>query len=183
MRIFGIDPGSTVTGYGVIDIAGAKTHHIDNGVVRPKAGRPYLERLHHIFVELERLLAQFRPSVVAIEQVFLAKNAHSALQLGQARGVALLAAARAGCLVHEYATRTVKQSIVGVGSATKQQIQFMISKQLALPEAPAEDAADALAIALTHARLQSPQFAKSAIAFPATQSTALSRAIAKKLSE
>lgn len=151
MRIFGIDPGSTITGYGIIDACGNQLRHVDNGVIRPKASASYPERLLQIFESLERLLTSFAPMAVAIEEVFVAKNVHSALHLGQARGVAILAAIRRGLPVHEYSTRTVKQSVVGYGNASKEQIQQMTVRLLGLQEVAATDAADALAVAITYA--------------------------------
>lgn len=151
MRIFGIDPGSTVTGYGVVDAEGNQLRHVDNGVVRPRTSASYPERLLQIFESLDRLLTSFAPMVVAIEEVFVAKNVHSALHLGQARGVAILAAVRMGLPIHEYSTRTVKQSVVGYGNASKEQIQQMTARLLGLTEVAATDAADALAVAITHA--------------------------------
>ncbi|MBI2345397.1 MAG: crossover junction endodeoxyribonuclease RuvC [Deltaproteobacteria bacterium] len=151
MRIFGIDPGSSITGYGVIDRDGRRLSHIDNGIIRPKVGSPYTARLGTIYDALVKLLRQFAPNTVAIEEVFVAKNVHSALHLGQARGVAILAATQAGCPVHEYPSRTVKQAIVGYGNATKEQIQVMTARLLGLPQTATTDAADALAVAITHA--------------------------------
>lgn len=152
MRIFGIDPGSQVTGYGIIQANGTRLQHIDNGVIRPKAKLPYADRLAYIFEHLTKRMAEFRPNFVAIEEVFFSKNPRSALHLGQARGIALLIAAQANITIHEYSTRAVKQAITGYGNATKQQIQFMTAKMLKLPEPAAEDAADALAVAITHAQ-------------------------------
>lgn len=148
MRIFGIDPGSTVTGYGIIAIEGNRLRHIDNGIIRPKSSAPYPDRLALIYESLVKLLHQFTPTTVAVEEVFVAKNVRSALHLGQARGVAILAATQAGLPIHEFSTRTVKQAIVGYGNATKEQIQMMTARLLHLPEQAAVDAADALAVAI-----------------------------------
>lgn len=158
MRILGIDPGSLITGYGVIEVVERKAQHIDNGIIRPARGAEYAERLAFIFAQLGDCIRRYQPSVCAIEEVFVAKNVRSALHLGQARGVALLCAAQAGLPIVEYSTRTIKQTVVGNGNATKAQIQFMTARLLGLPETATEDAADALAVAITHAHhgLSSP---------------------------
>lgn len=152
MRIIGIDPGSHRTGYGIIDVAGRTLTHVDNGVI--EAGRKLAlpARLAYIFDHLCQIITKHRPTCAAIEEVFYAKNVQSMLSLGQARGVALLAAARAELAVHEYSTRVIKQTVVSYGNATKTQIQFMTAKYLGLPEVASEDAADALAVAITHAQ-------------------------------
>lgn len=157
-RILGIDPGSQITGFGVVEAHGNRLVHVDNGIIRPTK-KAYADRLAYIFDALTAQIAACAPVAVAIEAVFVGKNMRSALHLGQARGVALLCAAKAGLPVHEYATRDVKQAVVGYGNATKQQIQFMTAKLLGLPEPATEDAADALAVAITHARYaQKPAF-------------------------
>lgn len=150
-RIFGIDPGSVITGYGVIERHGGRLVHIDNGVIRPPAAATHAARLVQIHAALLTLLGHFAPAVVAIEEVFVAKNAQSALRLGQARGVAILATSQAGLLIHEYSSRAVKQAITGYGNATKEQIQKMTARLLHLREPATTDAADALAVAITHA--------------------------------
>ncbi len=148
--VLGIDPGSRITGYGVIEAYGRKTAHIDNGIARPNPRLAHAARLNYIFDKLCQIIAQYSPTEIAIEEVFVSRNVLSALLLGQSRGIALLAAARANLPIYEYSTRLVKQSVVGYGNADKNQIQFMTSKLLKLPEPAAEDAADALAVALTH---------------------------------
>lgn len=150
MRILGIDPGSVITGYGVVERVGNRLRHIDNGVIRPPAGAEYPARLAYIYDALRACVERFAPQALAIEEVFVAKNVRSALHLGQARGIALLVAAQGGLPIAEYSTRTVKQSVVGNGAATKEQVQYMVTKLLALPEPPTADAADALAVAITH---------------------------------
>ncbi len=152
MRILGIDPGSHCTGYGLIDVEGRKLAHLDNGIIEPGKKLALGQRLAVIFEQLSQLVAQHRPTHVAIEEVFYAKNVQSMLSLGQARGIALLVAARAELTIHEYSTRLIKQTVVGHGNATKAQIQFMTAKHLGLPEVAWEDAADALAAAITHAQ-------------------------------
>lgn len=151
MIIFGIDPGSRVTGYGIICCEGSQVRHVDNGAVIPSPTLSPAQRLHYIYTELLRLLNQTRPTVVAVEEVFVANNPRSALTLGQARGVALAAAAACALPVVEYSTRLVKQAMVGYGNATKEQIQSMVRRLLSLPESAMADASDALAVAITHA--------------------------------
>lgn len=150
MKIIGVDPGSRVTGYGVIEKMGRDWRHIDNGVIAPRARLPMHERLHHIYTGLIALIRTHVPSALALEQVFLDQNPQTAIKLGQARGMALLAAAECNLEFAEYTPLAVKQAIVGYGRATKAQMQSMVQRHFALPEVPCEDAADALAIALTH---------------------------------
>ncbi len=151
MIIFGIDPGSRVTGYGIVRCEGSRVQHVDNGAVIPNAQLSPAQRLHFIYTELVKILDQVRPAVVAVEEVFVANNPRSALTLGQARGVVLAAAAACGLPVVEYSTRLVKQALVGYGNATKEQIQSMVRRLLSLPESAMTDASDALAVAITHA--------------------------------
>jgi crossover junction endodeoxyribonuclease RuvC len=149
-RIIGIDPGSRRTGYGVIDIAGSKISYVTSGIVRlPEAGLP--ERLKIIFDGVSQIIQQYQPDHMAIEEVFMSQNAGSALKLGQARGAAIVAGVNGGLPVGEYSARSVKQSVVGTGAADKSQVQMMIVQLLKLSESPAEDAADALAVAICHA--------------------------------
>jgi len=151
--ILGIDPGSRITGYGVINFTAGKPVYISSGCIRlPNESLP--ERLKVIFNGVCELIHQFSPQEFAIEEVFLAKNASSALKLGQARGAAIVAATHADLPVFEYSARKVKQSVVGKGSADKAQVQHMVKHILGLPGDPQADAADALAIALCHAHLK-----------------------------
>jgi crossover junction endodeoxyribonuclease RuvC len=150
--VLGVDPGTAATGYGVVERPDAgPVRLIECGVVRPPAQRPLAEKLAVIFEELTHLIARHRPDAVAVENVFVARNVRSSLVLGHARGVILLAAARAGLPVAEYAPREVKSAVAGAGGATKTQIQLMVARLLRLktPPEPA-DAADGVAIALTH---------------------------------
>lgn len=148
-RIIGIDPGSRRTGYGVIDIVGSKVSYVTSGIIRlPEKSLP--ERLKIIFDGVSQIIEQYKPEQMAIEEVFLAHNPSSALKLGQARGAAIVAGGNAGLPVGEYSARSVKLAVVGTGSADKSQVQMMIVQLLRLSEAPAEDAADALAIAICH---------------------------------
>lgn len=149
MRVLGIDPGSNVTGYGVVEKNGSGVKHIDNGCYRTKAAT-FSQKLHEIFSSLQAVMEKYEPDVVAVEKVFLAKNAMSALKLGESRGVALLAASLVNLPVYEYSTREVKQAVTGYGQATKDQIQKMVQRILGLPETAAEDASDALAVAICH---------------------------------
>jgi crossover junction endodeoxyribonuclease RuvC len=148
--ILGIDPGSRRTGFGVIRQNGSKSEYISSGVIRiPETELP--QRLKVIFDAIGEIIAMHHPEEVAIENVFMAKSAGSALKLGQARGAAIVAAVNCNLPVFEYEARKVKQSVVGTGAATKIQVQHMVKTLLNLPGDPQEDAADALAIALCHA--------------------------------
>ncbi len=150
-RILGIDPGSMRTGFGVIEIvANNSTICITHGFVANLAKADTGERLLNIHRSLINLIETHQPHEVSIEQVFMNNNAQSALKLGQARGVALVAAAQFGLPIYEYSPRTIKQSVAGYGAAEKNQIQHMIKLLLKMPESPQSDAADALAAALCH---------------------------------
>jgi crossover junction endodeoxyribonuclease RuvC len=149
-RILGIDPGSRLTGIGVIEIAGPRSRCLTHEVIRLGDG-PLPARLLALMQRLRALCAEFRPDEVAMEQVFVHRNVASALVLGEARGVAVCAIAEAGLPLHEYAPASIKQAIAGNGRADKTQVQHMVRILLNLPGSPAEDAADALACALCHA--------------------------------
>jgi len=151
MRILGIDPGSRTTGYGLIEQQGNHLLHLENGAIITRSGSPLADRLALIYAQLEELIQKFQPDAVAVEQVFMAKNPASALKLGHARGVALLAGVRAGLPVAEYSALQVKSAVVGYGQAAKAQVQQMTRTLLCLPEIAQEDAADALAVAICHA--------------------------------
>jgi crossover junction endodeoxyribonuclease RuvC len=150
-RILGIDPGSRNAGYGVIEIEGSRVLPLDHGVIRVPASEALGTRLQKLHAALIEVIERHRPHEVAIEEVFTAHNIRSALVLGQARGVLLLAASSGGCEVHEYAARAVKKAIAGYGQADKTQVGQMVKSLLGLSKVPAQDAADALAIALCHA--------------------------------
>jgi crossover junction endodeoxyribonuclease RuvC len=155
MRVFGIDCGTEVTGFGVVESSETAREPLlvakAMGAIRLARSRPLTERLEQIFRELTDELEHWRPDAVAIEEVFYSVNAKSALKLGQVRGVALLAAARQGLPVAEYAPLKIKSSVVGYGMAQKEQVQFMVARLLRLEEVPQPaDAADALAIAICH---------------------------------
>lgn len=153
MRILGIDPGSRFTGYGVIDVQGDRVRPVAQGVIRAGSGE-FTERLGIIFEGIRQVIDEHAPTEVAVETVFVSRNAASALKLGQARGAAVCAAISRGLPVAEYSPRSVKQAIVGRGGADKVQVQHMVCVLLQLGEAPAEDAADALAVALCHQHTQ-----------------------------
>ena len=149
IRILGIDPGSRVTGYGVIDQDGQQIHYVASGCVRAR-GESLAERLGIIFDGVTEIIREFLPGEMAIEQVFMSKNADSALKLGQARGAAICAGVQAGVPVEEYAARQIKQAVVGRGGATKEQVQHMMCVLLSLQQTPPSDAADALGVAVCH---------------------------------
>ena len=155
MRVFGIDCGTEVTGFGVVDSDEAarqpRLHCCAMGGIRLAKSRTMAQRLDEVFEELSAELERWRPDAVAIEEVFYSVNAKSALKPGQVRGVALLAAARRGIPVAEYAPLRIKSSVVGYGLAGKGQVQFMVARLLELAELPEPtDAADALAVAICH---------------------------------
>lgn len=149
LRIMGIDPGSRKTGFGIIDIIQNKPHYIASGVIKLD-GDDLAQRLARIFTDLQTLIQQYQPTIVAVEEVFMANNASSALKLGQARGAAITAVAIHQLPVAEYAARKIKQTIVGYGQAEKDQVQQMVMQLLKLNKKPQVDAADALAAALCH---------------------------------
>lgn len=147
--ILGIDPGSRITGYGVIRQTGRQLTYLGSGCIRMNTAE-LPARLKLIYAGISEIITQFSPDYFAIEQVFMAKNADSALKLGQARGAAIVAAVNHDLPVFEYAARQVKQTVVGLGSAEKSQVQHMVRTLLKLAANPQADAADALAIAITH---------------------------------
>ena len=152
--LLGIDPGSRTTGYGLVKVVNGKQQYLDSGCIRIVKGNeklPLADRLRIVFDSISNLIADHHPDEVAIERVFLSKNADSALKLGQARGVAIVAAAVHALDVAEYSALEVKKSVVGTGRATKEQVQHMVTAILGLNRSPQADAADALAIALCHA--------------------------------
>jgi crossover junction endodeoxyribonuclease RuvC len=148
--ILGIDPGSRKTGFGVIKTSGDKCEYLASGVIHV-AEFEFAERLKQIYSCLQTIIHEHAPTMMVVEQVFMAKNANSALKLGQARGAAITAGAVAGLDVHEYSARQIKQAVVGTGAAEKIQVQHMVKMLLKLNQSPQEDAADALAAALCHA--------------------------------
>lgn len=153
LRILGLDPGLARMGWGVIDVSGTRLSHVAHGVLRSDAKAELCERLLVLHDAISAVIAELRPAALAIEQAFVAKDASAALKLGQARAVVLLAAAREGLVVAEYAPNHVKKSIVGVGHAEKAQVQAMVRRLLPTAQVEAADAADALACAIAHAHL------------------------------
>ena len=153
LRILGIDPGSRKTGYGLIENTGNRTRHLASGCIRLNAKHPLSDRLSMLSKELEQLIEEFRPDCGVVEKIFFAKNAQSALTLGHARGVILLKFSERNLPIHEYQTLKIKQTVVGVGRADKDQVQHMVKILLNLQNKLQEDEADALAVAITHAHL------------------------------
>lgn len=149
IRILGIDPGSTVTGYAVVDFEGRTTRYVDSGCIR-LGKEPMPTRLMMIHQGVQELIAMYRPKEFAIEQIFMHANPNSALKLGQARGVALAVAALNALPIGEYAPKAIKNAVVGTGGASKEQVQHMVKVILGLEGKIQADAGDALAIALTH---------------------------------
>ncbi|MFS4437242.1 crossover junction endodeoxyribonuclease RuvC [Paracoccaceae bacterium GXU_MW_L88] len=151
MRIIGIDPGLRRMGWGIVDVAGAKCSHVANGVCTSEGSEDLALRLLSLYRQLSDVIARFAPTLAAVEQTFVNKDAVGTLKLGQARGIALLAPAEAGLPIGEYAPNAVKKTVVGVGHAEKAQVDHMVRMQLPGVEIAGPDAADALAIALCHA--------------------------------
>ena len=154
IRIIGIDPGSRSTGYGIVDTDGIRLTHVASGFVKSGEG-DWAERLRTIYAGLDEIIDTHAPGELAIEKVFLHRNPSSALKLGQARGVAILAGALRSLVVHEYSPNEVKQAVTGRGHASKEQIQYMTKILLSLREPPQTDEADALAVAICRAHLRS----------------------------
>lgn len=152
--LLGIDPGSRKTGFGIIRIDRNQPSYVTSGTIRLPVKEPLGLRLKVLYESLSEIIATHQPTVAAIESVFMAKSADSALKLGHARGAAMVACVMNDLEVHEYAARQIKQSVVGTGAATKQQIQHMVTVLLGLSAEPAEDAADGLAAALCHCHTQ-----------------------------
>ncbi len=150
MRVLGIDPGSRRTGWGVVQLEGTRLRHMGAGTIAVPEKLPLAKRLYMIHQGLRQVIAEHEPGVVAVEEIFFAKYANAALKLGHARGVALLAAAESELEVHEYPPAIVKRTVVGRGAADKTQVGRLITALLGLKQPPEEDAADALAVAITH---------------------------------
>jgi len=151
MRILGIDPGSAVTGYGIVDREAGALVHVAHGTVRPLAKTTLPVRLDHLYRTIGDIIAAHAPDCASIEDVFVAASARSALVLGQARGAILASVAAAGLPVSEYSPTRIKSGVAGSGRASKQQVKVMVKRLLALDRLPVADAADALAAAITHA--------------------------------
>ncbi len=157
MVIIGIDPGFAITGYGILDYSGNKFKLLDVGVITTEAGMELSDRLLVLNNGLDALITQYRPDAMAVEELFFNTNVKTAIKVGHGRGVALLAAAKAGVRVFEYTPLQVKQSVVGYGRAKKEQVQQMVKVLLNMEKVPKpDDAADALAIAICHAHSSGP---------------------------
>lgn len=152
-RVLGLDPGSLRTGFGIIDCTIRTEKHVASGCIRA-TGDDFASRLRQIHVAILELVAEYRPDEVAVEQVFMHRNADSALKLGQARGAALCAAVVSGAAVYEYAPRAIKLAVVGTGAADKARVSTMVQAMLAICEPDTADASDALAVALCHGQVQ-----------------------------
>ncbi|MFC1932139.1 crossover junction endodeoxyribonuclease RuvC [Chloroflexota bacterium] len=151
MRILGVDPGTIAMGYGVIESSDDKVTMIDCGALTTPARSPIGERLSYFYNQLVEIVSRYQPDVVAVEQPFIAKNVKSALAIGRAQAVAILAAANKGVLAYEYTPTQIKQRVANYGASSKEQIQEMVKLQLGLSQIPQpSDAADALAVALCH---------------------------------
>ncbi len=150
VRVLGLDPGLRVTGWGIVESEGARLRHVANGCVVSDDSRPMADRLVQLYDGLMAVIEAHAPDAAAVEETFVNKNASSTLKLGAARGVVLLAPARAGIPVAEYATNAIKKSVVGVGHAAKEQIQMMVGRLLPGVALAGADAADALAAAICH---------------------------------
>ena len=153
MRILGLDPGIATVGFGIVDAQGSKQKLVTCGVITTPAHTPLVTRLDRIYTDLEELIGAYRPEVMAIEELFFNTNITTGISVAQGRGVILLCAFRAGLSVYEYTPLQVKQAVVGYGRAEKKQVMDMVRRILNLPAAPKpDDAADAVALALCHAR-------------------------------
>ena len=151
MRVLGIDPGTAITGYGIVEGEDDNLAALTYGAITTPANQPLPQRLQQIYRQLQALIAEWRPESAAVEELFFSKNARTALVVGHARGVALLALADAGLPIQEYKPAEVKQAVAGYGRAPKEQVQGMVQLLLGLNEIPRpDDAADALAIAICH---------------------------------
>lgn len=154
MRIIGIDPGTGILGFGVIDVSGNKLTMIDAGVIRTPAYTPLDERLEEIYDGLTEIIAETKPEIMSIERLFFARNVTTAMSVSHARGVAMLAGRKAKLPIAEYTPLQIKQTLTGYGKADKKQVQEMVRLQLGLKEIPKpDDAADALAAAITHSHM------------------------------
>lgn len=152
MRILGVDPGTIFTGYGIIDYEKNELKHVAAGIIKIPLTKDMSPRLELIYSELDKLIKRFKPDEFVLETAFYGKNVQSALKIGYARGVSMLAASHNGMSVNEYSPREVKKSVVGSGASTKEQVQFMIRKLLAIRKTKMKfDESDALAVAVCHA--------------------------------
>jgi len=153
LTILGIDPGSQVTGFGVIRAAGRELEYVASGCVRTR-GESFNQRLQEIFTQMGEVFVQFSPDEVAVERVFMHRNADSALKLGHARAAALCASFSHSLPIHEYAAREIKQTVTGTGAADKAQVQTMVKRLLNIEGRLQSDAGDALAVAVCHVHMR-----------------------------
>ncbi len=151
MVILGVDPGSRLTGFGIVRKEGSSLIHIDNGLIKLNEKEPMTKRLVVLFREVQKIIKTFSPEILALENIFYSKNIQSTLKLGHARGSIIVAAGLLGLKIFEYTPLAVKQAITGYGGAGKEQIQKMIKTLLGLPQTAEENASDALAVAICHA--------------------------------
>ena len=166
--IIGIDPGSRMTGYGIIEKIGSKCRFIDAGTIRTESDEMPI-RLKRIYEGLKRIIDFYQPTEASVEKVFLAHNVDTALKLGQARGAAVTALVMHDITVYDYTARQIKQSVVGFGAAEKEQVQMMVTRLLSIPVIPQADAADALAGALCHAYTSQTLLKLNAVALKTTR--------------
>lgn len=176
MRVLGIDPGTHRCGAGILDAEGNRYKLVDAEVIRAKSSLPIAERLHFIFINLQRLIKEFQPDVLVLENLFYAKDIQAVVRIGEARACAMLAGQEMKIPIFEYAATAVKQSVTGNGRATKEQVQYMVTKLLSLKEEPYADSADALAIAICHLH-----HARGPARINLAQTTAKTKRIAKPL--
>ena len=162
VRILGLDPGLRRTGWGVVTIEGMRLSHVAHGVIAPKETLPFAERLLFLFEEISHVVATHQPDEAAVEETFVNTNASSTLKLGHARAACLIAPARAGLPVAEYAATVVKKAVVGTGGADKAQVGFMIRRLLPTAGETTADAADALAVAIAHAHARKARMLRGA---------------------
>jgi crossover junction endodeoxyribonuclease RuvC len=165
-RVLGIDPGTVVTGWGLVEMVDGDLRHVAHGTIQSPVAQGQAGRLSRIYRRLGDVAENYAPEAVSVEKIFFARNAESALKLGQARGVALLAAAERNIVVHEYSSAEIKLAVVGYGKASKEQVQKVVASLLHLPAEASSDAADALAAAICHLH-QSDFHARVANATPA----------------
>ena len=151
IRILGLDPGLRRTGWGVVSVEGARLSHVAHGLVTPRETLPFAERLLFLFEAISEIIDVHAPNEAAVEETFATANGSSTLKLGHARAAVMIAPARAGLPVAEYAAKVVKKAVVGTGNADKAQVAFMIARLLPTAGGPTADAADALAVAIAHA--------------------------------
>jgi crossover junction endodeoxyribonuclease RuvC len=151
MRILGLDPGTATTGYGIVDAVNGRLQMVAYGVIKTKAGEPAAKRLQVLYEKLNDLLLQYEPDTAGVEELFFGRNTTTAISVGQARGVLLLALANSGVSIGEYSPPRIKEAVTGYGKADKMQVQLMVRNLLDLDETPRpDDAADGLAIAIAH---------------------------------